>query len=177
MIRGGPAYLRPAWARLMAFLAGAPVLIALELFVPFLLISPKVTSAVLRMTPRPAPAEVDDEAHFFRVVGPPSPSAKDPGQQPHLLPVRPVHERGHPGGYPDLRPRPGCHRNDSIPSSQPSRRPCGPAPMSLRPISKSRCAPMGLPVRASRLVISLSVPHPVVGAHRSRGREDGFALP
>lgn len=30
--------------------------------------APKVTSAVLRMTPRPAPAEVDDEAHFFRVV-------------------------------------------------------------------------------------------------------------
>ena len=27
-----------------------------------------MTSAVLRMTPRPAPAEVDDEAHFFRVV-------------------------------------------------------------------------------------------------------------
>ena len=35
-----------------------------EKFLP----APKVTSAVLRMTPRPAPAEVDDEAHFFRVV-------------------------------------------------------------------------------------------------------------
>ena len=30
--------------------------------------APKVTSAVLRMTPCPPPEEVDDEAHFFRVV-------------------------------------------------------------------------------------------------------------
>lgn len=30
--------------------------------------SPKVTSSVVRMIPRPKPAEVDDEAFFFRVV-------------------------------------------------------------------------------------------------------------
>lgn len=30
--------------------------------------APKVTSAVLRLTPRPAPAEVDDPDHFFKVV-------------------------------------------------------------------------------------------------------------
>ena len=30
--------------------------------------APKVTSAVLRMVPRAKPAEVDDEAHFFKVV-------------------------------------------------------------------------------------------------------------
>lgn len=30
--------------------------------------APKVTSAVVRMVPRPAPAEVDDPDHFFRVV-------------------------------------------------------------------------------------------------------------
>ena len=30
--------------------------------------APKVTSAVLRLTPRPAPQEVDDPDHFFRVV-------------------------------------------------------------------------------------------------------------
>lgn len=30
--------------------------------------APKVTSAVVRMTPRPAPEEVDDPDHFFRVV-------------------------------------------------------------------------------------------------------------
>ena len=30
--------------------------------------APKVTSAVVRMVPRPAPAEVDDPVHFFRVV-------------------------------------------------------------------------------------------------------------
>ena len=30
--------------------------------------APKVTSAVLRLTPRPAPDEVDDPAHFFKVV-------------------------------------------------------------------------------------------------------------
>ena len=30
--------------------------------------APKVTSAVVRMVPRPAPAEVDDPEHFFRVV-------------------------------------------------------------------------------------------------------------
>ena len=30
--------------------------------------APKVTSAVVRMVPRPAPAEVDDPNHFFRVV-------------------------------------------------------------------------------------------------------------
>ena len=30
--------------------------------------APKVTSAVLRLTPRPAPQEVDDPAHFFKVV-------------------------------------------------------------------------------------------------------------
>ena len=30
--------------------------------------APKVTSAVLRMVPREKPAEVDDEAHFFKVV-------------------------------------------------------------------------------------------------------------
>ena len=30
--------------------------------------APKVTSAVLRLTPRPAPEEVDDPAHFFKVV-------------------------------------------------------------------------------------------------------------
>lgn len=30
--------------------------------------APKVTSAVLRMIPREKPAEVDDEAHFFKVV-------------------------------------------------------------------------------------------------------------
>ena len=30
--------------------------------------APKVTSAVVRMVPRPAPAEVDDPGHFFRVV-------------------------------------------------------------------------------------------------------------
>jgi len=30
--------------------------------------APKVTSSVLRLIPRPAPAEADDPAHFFRVV-------------------------------------------------------------------------------------------------------------
>ena len=35
-----------------------------ECFIP----APKVTSSVLRMVPRPAPAEVDDPDHFFRVV-------------------------------------------------------------------------------------------------------------
>lgn len=30
--------------------------------------APKVTSAVVRMLPRPAPADVDDPGHFFRVV-------------------------------------------------------------------------------------------------------------
>lgn len=30
--------------------------------------APKVTSAVVRLVPRPAPAEVDDPEHFFRVV-------------------------------------------------------------------------------------------------------------
>lgn len=30
--------------------------------------APKVTSSVLRLTPRPAPAEVDDPAHFFKVI-------------------------------------------------------------------------------------------------------------
>ncbi len=35
-----------------------------ECFLP----APKVTSTVLRLDPRPAPAEVDDEARFFRVV-------------------------------------------------------------------------------------------------------------
>ena len=30
--------------------------------------APKVTSAVVRMVPRPVPAEVDDPDHFFRVV-------------------------------------------------------------------------------------------------------------
>ena len=35
-----------------------------ECFLP----APKVTSSVLRMTPCPPPEEVDDEAHFFRVV-------------------------------------------------------------------------------------------------------------
>ena len=30
--------------------------------------APRVTSAVVRLTPRPAPADVDDPAHFFRVV-------------------------------------------------------------------------------------------------------------
>ena len=35
-----------------------------ECFLP----APKVTSAVVRMVPRPAPAEVDDPDHFFRVV-------------------------------------------------------------------------------------------------------------
>lgn len=30
--------------------------------------APRVTSAVVRMVPRPAPAEVDDPDHFFRVV-------------------------------------------------------------------------------------------------------------
>ena len=30
--------------------------------------APKVTSSVLRMTPRPKPAEVEDEEFFFRVV-------------------------------------------------------------------------------------------------------------
>ena len=30
--------------------------------------APKVTSSVLRLTPRPAPEEVDDPEHFFRVV-------------------------------------------------------------------------------------------------------------
>lgn len=30
--------------------------------------APKVTSSVLRLTPRPAPAEVDDPEHFFSVV-------------------------------------------------------------------------------------------------------------
>ena len=35
-----------------------------ECFVP----APKVTSSVLRMVPKAPPAEVDDEAHFFRVV-------------------------------------------------------------------------------------------------------------
>ena len=30
--------------------------------------APKVTSSVLRLTPRPAPAEVDDAEHFFKVV-------------------------------------------------------------------------------------------------------------
>jgi len=35
-----------------------------ECFIP----APKVTSAVLRMIPRPAPAEVDDPDHFFKVV-------------------------------------------------------------------------------------------------------------
>lgn len=35
-----------------------------ECFLP----APKVTSAVVRMVPRPAPAEVDDPDHFFKVV-------------------------------------------------------------------------------------------------------------
>ena len=35
-----------------------------DCFVP----APKVTSSVLRLTPRPAPEEVDDPEHFFRVV-------------------------------------------------------------------------------------------------------------
>ena len=35
-----------------------------ECFLP----APKVTSSVLRMVPKAPPAEVDDEAHFFRVV-------------------------------------------------------------------------------------------------------------
>lgn len=35
-----------------------------ECFLP----APKVTSAVVRMLPRPAPAEADDPDHFFRVV-------------------------------------------------------------------------------------------------------------
>ena len=35
-----------------------------DCFIP----APKVTSAVARMVPRPAPAEVDDPDHFFRVV-------------------------------------------------------------------------------------------------------------
>ena len=35
-----------------------------DCFVP----APKVTSAVVRMVPRPAPEEVDDPKHFFRVV-------------------------------------------------------------------------------------------------------------
>jgi len=35
-----------------------------ECFLP----APKVTSAVVRMVPRPVPAEVDDPDHFFRVV-------------------------------------------------------------------------------------------------------------
>ena len=30
--------------------------------------APKVTSAVVRLAPRPAPAQVDDPDHFFRVV-------------------------------------------------------------------------------------------------------------
>ena len=30
--------------------------------------APKVTSAVVRMVPRPVPAEADDPDHFFRVV-------------------------------------------------------------------------------------------------------------
>lgn len=30
--------------------------------------APKVTSTVIRMTPRPAPEEVDDQTHFFQVV-------------------------------------------------------------------------------------------------------------
>lgn len=35
-----------------------------DCFIP----APKVTSSVLRMVPRPAPEEVDDPEHFFRVV-------------------------------------------------------------------------------------------------------------
>lgn len=35
-----------------------------DCFIP----APKVTSSVLRLTPRPAPAEVDDPEHFFKVV-------------------------------------------------------------------------------------------------------------
>lgn len=35
-----------------------------DCFIP----APKVTSAVVRMVPRPAPEEVDDPEHFFRVV-------------------------------------------------------------------------------------------------------------
>ena len=35
-----------------------------ECFLP----APKVTSSVLRMVPKEKPVEVDDEAHFFRVV-------------------------------------------------------------------------------------------------------------
>ena len=35
-----------------------------ECFIP----APKVTSSVLRLTPRPLPEEIDDEAHFFQVV-------------------------------------------------------------------------------------------------------------
>ncbi len=35
-----------------------------DCFIP----APKVTSAVVRLAPRPAPAEVDDPDHFFRVV-------------------------------------------------------------------------------------------------------------
>ena len=35
-----------------------------ECFIP----APKVTSSVLRMVPRPAPADVDDPEHFFKVV-------------------------------------------------------------------------------------------------------------
>lgn len=35
-----------------------------ECFIP----APKVTSSVLRLTPRPIPAEIDDPDHFFKVV-------------------------------------------------------------------------------------------------------------
>lgn len=35
-----------------------------ECFIP----APKVTSSVLRLTPKPAPESVDDETHFFKVV-------------------------------------------------------------------------------------------------------------
>ncbi len=38
--------------------------VPLDCFIP----APKVTSAVVRLVPRPTPAEVDDPDHFFRVV-------------------------------------------------------------------------------------------------------------
>ena len=135
--RGGPAYLRPAWdTGLRAFSVFCQYHhTALELLfeVPPLLLYPRtwVTSAVLRMTPRPAPAEVDDEAHFFGWSGPPSPSAERPWPTASPPPCPACTRKRHPGGYPDLRPRPGRPRGTAWHPGvrSPLRRlSCGPSP-------------------------------------------------
>ena len=57
--------------------------------------APKVTSSVLRMVPKAPPAEVDDEAHFFRVVRAAfAQRRKNPGQQPQRLSGRLLRQAG-----------------------------------------------------------------------------------